>query len=925
MTLVRGECSCLKAYLFAVLLLPQLAMAQTRGPVTIQRSGNSIVIANAYLERELTLEGSCVRTASFTNKLSHQTYSITGHEFEIQLIDDQMRSVNPLILTTRDFALVSHNIDEEPDGGRKVSFHLEGRKRSLDFQVIVSYELKPEDYYTRQWIEVKPSVKHPRDEIFFIHYLAVFTGSWPSVTNFDLGGLGQPLFGQDVFMGLEYPSGINEANGKDVTLGSYVGLELQEEGFASASAVLGVTLPHRVHHAFMTYINRIRRLPARPYIEYNNFYDVPGTKMNTQNTLERVAELEAHLLKPYSLHLDTFTLDDSWDDPGTLWGIDEKRFPNGFGDAETALHKIHSNLGLWLSPMGGYGPEKDFPLIDHRERVAVGQRMGLEINANTKYFCMSGEVYGRYLQRVTVDMISRYNANYFKFDGIPLACNQTVPGHPDGIYSREAAVRNTIALAKAISTANSSTFIDLATGPWLSPWWLAYGESVDYGGEDYSHSNIASPSPRQSAISYRDSVAYQDIKVTRAQFPISSLTSTGIVKERDLLKGKEENLDDWKDEVINYLVAGFMFADIMLSPTGHSHELLTSEEWAALGRSLQYFVRNGHPLVENSTWVLGDPARGEPYGFVHYSDEKTIILLRNPSVRSATVSLKLNEENGFEPAQGDFWADVVYPFRESLPGTLTYGSALEVTLDGYEQRVFELSPVRNDVARIEGIRFSRVSSRDTDVSYTVYGAASSEVIVPLSSSLYLQAEVDGKKTNLEPAANKDQRQMRLEFGRRTKGESQASCQSSPIRTDGNRSSVQLLDISLSCVIPSDFQHSEVAVLLESAETIGEVEGGVVLDGKPAPLALQTSKRWYWGAATVPRGHHAVEFNLRFLSGLSSSVQVSGWLRGRRLLESRKLRLVPQRRTRLQPAQEDLLPLTTQVERKTYPLFEQRID
>jgi hypothetical protein len=914
-------------------------MAQTRGPVTIQRRGDSIIIANDYLERALTVEDGCLRTSSFTNKLSHRTYSLSGGEFQLELIDDDVSGINPeKKLTTRDFSVVDQAIDEEPAGGRKVTFHLDPRQKDLANLVLtVSYELRPDEYYTRQWMEMKSEVKST-DEIHFLHYLAVFKDKWDSASTFDLGGLGQPLFGEDVFMGLEYPSGVNDANGNEVSLGSYVGLNIPKEGFVSAPSLIGVTLPGRVHETFMAYISRIRIVPARPYIEYNNFYDVYHRGMNTQNTLERVAELEAHLLKPYSLHLGTFTLDDGWDDPGNLWAIDEKRFPNGFQDVTTALHNIHSNLGLWLSPMGGYGPDEGEIYGDRRNRVAAGKRIGLEVASN-RFFCMSGEEYNRYLRRAIVDLITKYGVNYWKFDGIRLACNETNHGHAVGIYSREAVIRNVIALAHAIRAANPHTVIDFSTLPLLSPWWLLYGDLVDYGGADFSHIQaIPSPTPRQSAISYRDAIAYQDIKVGRAQFPMSSLSSTGIIKNLHLLGGQEESLDDWRDEVVNYASSGVMLMDLMLSPTGQTHELLTSEEWEALGRALQYYVRNGHPLLDNSTWVLGDPARGEAYGFLHYSAEKTIILLRNPSVRPARVSLQLSQENGFEPTQVTFWAHVVYPFRESLSGVFTYGSALEVTLDGYEQRVFELTPVRGDVARIEGIRFSQIPSGDGNISYTVYAAKDSEATVHLSNtSLYLQAEVDGRKAQLRTTAEKDQGQTVLQFGRAGEGESHASCQSSPIRTDGKHGSGQLLDIALSCVIPSDFQPSEMSVLLESTEKMEDIEGDVVLDGKAVPIVvaprggtdgtplLEKSKQWwYWSATTLTPGRHAVEFKLRFPSGLPSSVQVSGWLRGRRLLAARRLRLVLQRGRQVHPLEEDLLPSASQVERKTYPLFEERI-
>ncbi len=972
--------SSLNGCLFAVLLSPQLAMATTvgfqntlpadthaSGSVTIEQSGRNITIGNDYLERRLSVEGNSLRTSTFTNKLSHRTYSLSGDEFQIELMDDEEHTLAPLKLTSRDFRVVDHVVDDEAQGGRKITFHLETHQSNLpNFFVDISYELGPEDYYTRQFIKIKSTP----EKVFVIHYISVFKDKWHPDAAFDRGGvgsvgpatardlrlatrrgcpldggtivinssavrtksfcagLGQPLFGQDVFMGLEYPSGINEADHGEVDLGSYVGLSLPKDGFASAPAVLGVSLPGRVHNTFMTYIDRVRMVSPRPYIEYNNFYDVAFRGMNTQNTLDRLADLDAHLLKPYSLHLDFFTLDDGWDDPDNLWAPDQNRFPNGFQDVVNGLSALGSSLGLWLGPAGGGEIDQGHVLFygDHRVRAAAGERLGVEVTS-TKQFCLAGAAYNRYLRKTIVDLITNYRVSYFKFDGISFTCDEPDDGDAVDIYSREAITRNVIALAQAMHAANPHTFIDYATGPWLSPWWLLYGNVVDYGGNDFGHIEaIPSPTPRQSAISYRDSIVNQDVNVKRAQLPIASLSSTGIIKARALLEGKEESLDDWKDEVTNYVGAGNMFIDLLLSPTGHSDELLTSEEWEALGRTLQYFVRNKHPLVDNTTWVLGDPARGEPYGFVHYSGEKTIILLRNPAVRPASISLPLTEENGFAATQASLWIDVVYPFRESLPGVLTFGSTLKVSLDGYEQRILELTPVQVETPRIEGIRFSQLPSEDGTMNYTLYAARDSEAVVHLSnSSLHAQAVVDGRRTEIKMAPDTGQRLIPIQFGRGATGPTQATCQSAPIRTDGKQGSVELLDVSLSCRIPSDFQQSEMAVLLESGKGINDVESNLLIDGKPAPLAAQKSKLWYWGATALTPGQHTVEFRLRFPSGLSSSAQVSGWLLERRLLETKKLTLIPQRGTKPRFLKEDVLPTSSQIERKTYAVFEQRID
>jgi hypothetical protein len=108
--------------LFAVLLLPHLAMAaglrspadgHASGPVAVEESGNSITIGNDYLERTLSIDGSRLRTSKFINKLSHHTYSLSGPEFQIELIDEGPNAVNPLQLTTQDFKVVDHVVEKE--------------------------------------------------------------------------------------------------------------------------------------------------------------------------------------------------------------------------------------------------------------------------------------------------------------------------------------------------------------------------------------------------------------------------------------------------------------------------------------------------------------------------------------------------------------------------------------------------------------------------------------------------------------------------------------------------------------------------------------------------------------------------------------------------------------------------------------------
>ena len=60
------------------------------------------------------------------------------------------------------------------------------------------------------------------------------------------------------------------------------------------------------------------------------------------------------LTEPYGVSLDSFTLDDGWDDKNSLWKITPSNFPHGFAPLLKALPS-GTKLGLWISPSSGYG------------------------------------------------------------------------------------------------------------------------------------------------------------------------------------------------------------------------------------------------------------------------------------------------------------------------------------------------------------------------------------------------------------------------------------------------------------------------------------------------------------------------------------------------------------------------------------------
>jgi len=881
------------------------------GPVTVSESGTTIRLGNDYLERTIAFGGGVVRTTSFRNKVSGGFLEVSGDEFELRLISDDMfrhEDKEPVTLSSRNFRLVSHSVEDEEGGGKRLVFHL----THPGLEVALIYELKPQDFYTRKWIKLE-SKGHGTP---FIDWIAVEKNRWYT-GSFSHGGFGQPLLTKDLFFGLEYPSGINTARHSSVTLAYYVGVDIPRGGFTTESSAVGVAASGSAHIAFMKYVNEIRMSRPRPFIVFESWDDLPGPMLGSAPMIKSIRELKENLIDKYGVGLDSVVLDSQWMSFSRLWAIDRKRFPDGFRDVEAAANKMGSGLGLWFSPMGGYGTGRE-------EMIAEGVREGMEVNSTGDFFCLAGRKYSRFFRDISLKMERTYHINYFKMDGINFTCNQPGHGHPLGIYSREAAMREWIATLEALHAANPRAFLGNATGPWLSPWWLLYCDDVDYHGRDLNFSETApSLTPRQAAMNYSDAMLYKDFKVHHLQFPISSLDAVGLHKGRfNFPQFEHESLDGWKDAVVNCVTTGIMKIDLYISP-----ELLGPEKWQVLAQTLRWTTQNAHPLFDNSTMILGDPGKREPYGYLHFSPAKTIVALRNPFIRPSTISLKLDRKAGFEPTDRTFQAAVEFPYRMVLPGSFRYGDMLKVGLDGYEQCVVDLRPVEGMAAAVVGARYSPVTSNDGELKFRLYGAEGTTEAVGLPHvGGYREIRLEGVPVKVRTEGS--QSRLTVHFGKGLARESQPRF-SVPSIVKGEEGGSKKLGVCLTVQVPADFHEAELVVLLEPAEQLPGVKADLLLNGKPSALDFYMGGKgaFYSLGANLRTGSNKVQFNITVpAKTASTAVNISGWLRAKRMLTAKDLTLVYRKRQGPKAAVPigNSLPATSRVEGATYPIFKRTL-
>jgi hypothetical protein len=545
---------------------------------------------------------------------------------------------------------------------------------------------------------------------------AIDVESFTTEAQCELGGLGQPVFIADsVFMGLEYPAARNEVidnakakppgAGFSVALRHLPGKTLTQNFLESKTAVLGVGKEGAVERAFAKYIAKIR-IPPRTNVHYNSWYDIRQDKMSTEAFLETFAGFKKNLRDKYGVRMDSFVPDDGWQDRSSIWEINAKLFPKGFGELAAGLKAGGSCLGLW-HPLTACKGNLDMEWC---------QAHGYETDKAGSHLCLSAPNHNRQLREVMTRQVKEYGINYFKHDFNSFACDGEGHGHlPKSEYGFEANVDAYIEFLKLFRQLNPDIFLNCTGGMWLSPWWLMHCNTVWRGASDTGYEKLYPfVDQRAQAISYVDGVLYDNFVTRRYQFPISALMVHGIVYgQLHMLGGKEEPLESWTDNAVWAVSLGLMMKELYITPS-----LLSDAHWDVLGKCLQWAEANKDVLVETQM-IGGNPHAGEAYGYKHAVGNRTILFLRNPSLCGKDVSFDL------APPDGDATprlVEVVYPLRKTLSRSADPRHSWSITLEPNGIMVIEAFPA-SEIKRpiVEGCAYSIVSQSEKEFVFDLIG------------------------------------------------------------------------------------------------------------------------------------------------------------------------------------------------------------
>jgi len=579
-----------------------------------------LVLENAVLSCRWSISEGRFQPESVTDKLSTDTLDLRKMEC-FQLILDGGR-----IVKASDLRIVGKpditNLEPRPQACR-LAEHFAGKQIALTLT-------SPDENLKVEWRGIlRDGSNYIRQEIAFtakndaIKIKEIVLWELTAARGQVMGTVdGSPVAVGNVFFACEHPLSKSQSlQGEPSSFRCSLprSRPLESGKSLTVSSVAGVVPEGQLRRGFLYYVERERAHPYRPFLHYNSWYDIGyGVEKIQPQRLAAVIDLFGReLIKQRNVKMDSFVLDDGWDDPASLWRFHEG-LPDGFSPLKQTVEKYGSVLGAWLSPFGGYGEAK-------KARLKYGQEQGFETNKSG--FSLAGpRYYGRF-RDVCVGMICQYGLNYFKFDGIGVG-GRPVGAAPEFTLDMEALLQ----LISELRQVKPDVFVNVTTGTWASPYWLWYCDSVWRSGADWSTHGAGSE--RQRQITYRDKETYHNVVRRAPLHPLNSLMTQGIMLANHGLPNQNEG---FPDDARAFFAGGTDCQELYITPS-----MMTPSDWDALAEAAKWSRDNSDVLVDTH-WVGGDPAEGQIYGWASWSQRKGILSFRNPSDKPGAITIDIGK------------------------------------------------------------------------------------------------------------------------------------------------------------------------------------------------------------------------------------------------------------------------------------------
>ena len=536
----------------------------------------------------------------------------------------------------------------------------------------ITYSWKAQEPVLHKFVEITNRMASS------VRIMDVRLGRYQTMAPVSDGEQGFPVYlGDDCFMGLAHPYGWAIGEEGTVTLKQYPGTRLNPgDTFECMEAVYVVAPSGQARKSFLSHLQgRMRRVVRghdRPYAIFEPF----GAQTSGKDTF---GETEAFLLdniakvaegqRTAGCHFDSYSLEFWVDYHGDLTQADPKRFPQGFSNINPELKKLGTSLGLWIDSSWEHWSVGGNPAVTPTlsNDPAYGKQWMSLCRATEPVKSMYSNAFRYHVKENGVRMV--------KFDNFRPLCYNPSHEHLPGVYSMEAIGNAVIGTLRDLDGENPDVFLMLYWG-YRSPWWLLHADTLFESGLAMEASSPG-PSPTLHA---RDSVT---VGLDQGQWYCNDVPRLGKdslgVWLSDWSWNSSIGKERWQEGMVMDLCRGSLLAQpwsdgAWLSPP----ERQQMADFIAL-------LKARPDCFGNSSFILGNPWKNEPYGYVCSNGKRAFIALNNCTWKDVAVELQLNPAWGLP--RGAAW-DMYRWYPD--PARLQHaGAAIENTVP-FSLRPFEV-------------------------------------------------------------------------------------------------------------------------------------------------------------------------------------------------------------------------------------------
>ncbi|MGH2645230.1 MAG: hypothetical protein ACRDE2_14850, partial [Chitinophagaceae bacterium] len=326
---------------------------------------------------------------------------------------------------------------------------------------------------------------------------------------------GLPLLAGNMFFGIEHPMAYTVQTPDALTSNIGASVSIKKDNGFEVSTVWGITPQDQLRRGFLYYLEKVRAVPYRPFLHYNSWYDLSwvGLHLKESDCIDRVQTYIDSLVIKRKVHLSAFLWDDGWDNPNKVWQFN-RDLPNGFAKLEQISRPYGTNMGVWLSPWGGYGESQ-------QERLAAGRKLNPPLGTNANGFSLADKNYFNFFKTTAANFIQKQGVVIFKFDGVG-AGNGAAGATKD--YQKD--IEGLLRVMTDLRKIKPDIYFSMTVGTWPSPYWLLWGDNIWRSGGDFG--KVGEGTSREQWLSYRDEQVYKNIVQRSGLYPLNALMNHGV-------------------------------------------------------------------------------------------------------------------------------------------------------------------------------------------------------------------------------------------------------------------------------------------------------------------------------------------------------------------------------------------------------------